>query len=73
MQENQARAAKDEPPLPEEDLNKIFRPIPVPPRLSPMLMAAQVSAYADHISQFSSQSLAKLYMMEAVKSHNLTS
>ncbi|KAL1458492.1 hypothetical protein WDU94_008638 [Cyamophila willieti] len=73
MQENQARAAKEEPPLPEEDLNKIFRPIPVPPRLSPMLMAAQVSAYADHISQFSSQSLAKLYMMEAVKSHNLTS
>ncbi|KAF4520696.1 hypothetical protein B566_EDAN006373 [Ephemera danica] len=32
-QENAARQAKDEPPLPDEDLTKLFRPIPVPHRI----------------------------------------
>lgn len=66
-QENAARAAKDEPPLPDDDINKMFRPIPVPPRLSPMIMAGQVDAYSQHISQFSSQSLAKLYIMQSLQ------
>lgn len=66
-QENAARAAKDEPPLPEDDVNKLFRPISVPPRLSPMIMAGQVDAYSQHISQFCSQSLAKLYIMQSLQ------
>jgi translation initiation factor 3 subunit H len=66
-QENQLRAAKKEPPLPEEDLNKIFKPIPVPLRLTPMLMASQIDAYGEHISKFCSQSLAKLFIMQATK------
>ena len=65
--ENAARAAKDEPPLPEDDVNKLFRPISVPPRLSPMIMAGQVDAYSQHISQFCSQSLAKLYIMQSLQ------
>ncbi|XP_065225578.1 eukaryotic translation initiation factor 3 subunit H [Planococcus citri] len=67
-QENAARALKKEPPLPEEDLNKMFKPIPVPARLTPMLMASQVEAYGEHISKFCSQSLAKLFVMQATKS-----
>ncbi|RZF32184.1 hypothetical protein LSTR_LSTR004047 [Laodelphax striatellus] len=66
-QENAARQAKDEPPLPEEDINKLFRPIPVLPRLAPMIMAGQVDAYSQHISQFCSQSLAKLYVMQSLQ------
>uniref|UniRef100_A0A023F9R7 Eukaryotic translation initiation factor 3 subunit H n=1 Tax=Triatoma infestans TaxID=30076 RepID=A0A023F9R7_TRIIF len=66
-QENQAREAKGEPPLPEEDINKLFRPIMVPPRLMPMIMSGQVDAYSQHISQFCSQSLAKLYIMQSLQ------
>lgn len=66
-QENASRAAKDEPALPEEDLNKLFRPHPVPPRLNPMIVAGQISTYSQHISQFCSQSLAKLYITQALQ------
>jgi len=67
-QENAARAAKDEPPLPDEDVNKLFRPHPVPPRLNPMIIAGQINTYSQHISQFCSQSLAKLYVTQALQS-----
>ncbi|XP_026282465.1 eukaryotic translation initiation factor 3 subunit H [Frankliniella occidentalis] len=66
-QENAARSAKGEPPLPEEDLSKLFRPIPVPPRLNPMIIAGQISTYSQHISQFCSQSLAKLYITQSLQ------
>lgn len=67
-QENAARTAKDEPPLPEEDINKLFRPHPVPPRLNPMIIAGQISTYSQAISEFCSQSLAKLYITQALQS-----
>lgn len=66
-QENAARAAKDEPPLPEEDVNKLFKPHTVPPRLNPMIVAGQINTYSQHISQFCSQSLAKLYLTQALQ------
>lgn len=66
-QENAARAAKDEPPLPEEDINKLFRPHPVPQRLNPMIIAGQIGTYSQHINQFCSQSLAKLYFTQALQ------
>ncbi|XP_055709380.1 eukaryotic translation initiation factor 3 subunit H [Phlebotomus papatasi] len=66
-QENAARIAKGEPPLPEEDINKMFRPITVPSRLNPMIVSGQINTYAQHISQFCSQSLAKLYMTQALQ------
>lgn len=88
MQENAARIAKGEPPLPDEDINKIFRPHPVPPRLNPMIVSGnvllvifnflffiiilfftgQINTYTQHISQFCSQSLAKLYITQALQS-----
>jgi translation initiation factor 3 subunit H len=66
-QENAARQAKDEPPLPEEDLNKLFRPIPVPQPLNPMIVSGQINKYSQHISQFCSQTLAKLYITQALQ------
>jgi translation initiation factor 3 subunit H len=67
MQENAARIAKGETALPEDDVNKLFKPLPVPPRLNPMIVSGQINTYAQHISQFCSQSLAKLYMTQSLQ------
>lgn len=66
-QENAARNAKGEPSLPEEDILKQFRPLPVPPRLNPMITSGQIHTISQHINQFCSQSLAKLYLTEALQ------
>ena len=66
-QENAARVAKGEPIQPEEDITKQFRPLPVPPRLNPMIVSGQVNTISQHINQFCSQSLAKLYLTEALQ------
>jgi len=61
------RQSKDEPPLPDDDIQKLFRPIPTPPRLNPMMVAGQINAYGQAIQQFCSQSLAKLYVTQALQ------
>lgn len=66
-QENAARNAKGEASLPEEDILKQFRPLPVPPRLNPMITSGQIHTVSQHINQFCSQSLAKLYLTEALQ------
>ncbi|OAD58971.1 Eukaryotic translation initiation factor 3 subunit H [Eufriesea mexicana] len=66
-QENSARSAKNEPPLPDDDINKLMRPLPVPPRLNPMIVAGQINTYSEHISQFCAQSLAKLYITQSLQ------
>lgn len=65
--DNNARIAKSEAPLPEEDITKQFRPLPVPPRLNPMIISGQINTVSQHINQFCSQSLAKLYLTEAMQ------
>lgn len=64
--ENNARAAKDEPPLPEEDITKLFKPIPPPSRLDALLVYGQIDSYCKQVAQYSSQNLAKLFMTEAL-------
>jgi len=71
--ENTARQAKGEPPLPEEDLSKIFRPIPPPTRLPPMLSSSQIEMSTQQITSFCSQALAKLFMSEALQQSKLES
>ncbi|XP_058815224.1 eukaryotic translation initiation factor 3 subunit H [Topomyia yanbarensis] len=66
-QENAARITKGEVAIPDDEINKLFRPLPVPPRLNPMIVSGQINTYAQHISQFCSQSLAKLYMTQALQ------
>jgi translation initiation factor 3 subunit H len=65
--ENTAKIAKGEAPTPEEDILKLFRPLPVPPRLNPMITSGQINTVSQHINQFCSQSLAKLYLTEALQ------
>lgn len=66
-QENEARVARGEEKLPDEDIAKAFRPIPVPPRLNSMIVSGQINVNAQNISQFCSQSLAKLYITQALQ------
>jgi len=66
-QENAARIAKGEPQLPEDDVMKQFRPLPVPHRLNSMIVSGQINTYAKHMSQFASQSLAKLYLTQGLQ------
>ena len=65
-QDNAARIAKGETPLPEEDITKTFRPLPVPSRLNPMIISGQINTVSQHINQFCSQSLAKLYLSNSI-------
>jgi len=65
--ENAARQAKGEPALPEEDLTKVFRPIPPPTRLIPMLLSGQVDLASQQVNSFCSQALAKLFLSESLQ------
>lgn len=66
-QENAARIAKNEATVPEEEIIKQFRPLPVPPRLNPMIISGQINTISQHINQFCSQSLAKLYLTQPLQ------
>lgn len=66
-QENAARLAKNEVTVPEEEIIKQFRPLPVPPRLNPMIISGQINTVSQHINQFCSQSLAKLYLTQPLQ------
>lgn len=66
-QENQIREQKNEPLVPDEEVTKLFRPLAVPPRLNSMIVSGQINTYAQHISQFCSQSLAKLYIAQTLQ------
>lgn len=66
--EANARRARGEEPLPEEDLtqNSLFKPISKPSRLESLLITDQMSAYCQQINQFSGQSFAKLFLMQSL-------
>jgi len=65
--ENELRKQRGEPPLPEEDLNKMFRPLQPPSRLDSMLTTAQIDSYCDHLGEFATQSFGKLFIAESVQ------
>ena len=67
QQENQQRIARGEKPLPEEDLNKIFKPLPPPSRLESLLITGQIDNYCQQIGEFASQSFGKLFMAESLQ------
>ena len=53
--------------LPDEDLNKIFKPVPPPSRLNALVLAGQTLSSAENVSQFCTQSLAKWFVTEALQ------
>ncbi len=65
--ENNARSARGEEPLPDEDLGKIFKPIVPASRLNALVLSGQTLSSADQVSQFCSQSLAKWFTTDALQ------
>ena len=65
--ENNARTARGEDPLPEEDMSKVFKPIVPPSRLNAMVLSGQIASSADEVAQFCSQSQAKWFGTEALQ------
>jgi len=65
--ENQARATRGEDPLPDEDINKVFKPIPAPSRLNPLILSGTISNTSDEVSEFCSQSMGKLFVTEPLQ------
>merc|ERR1711915_80068 len=65
--ENDQRSSRGEPLLPEEDINKQFKPLTPLPRLDAMITSGQISNNCKQISQFCCQSLGKLYVAKALQ------
>uniref|UniRef100_A0AAY4CCV4 Eukaryotic translation initiation factor 3 subunit H n=1 Tax=Denticeps clupeoides TaxID=299321 RepID=A0AAY4CCV4_9TELE len=70
QQENTQRQSRGEPPLPEEDISKMFKPPQPPPRMDTLLIAGQINTYCQTVKEFTSQNLGKLFMAEALQGHN---
>jgi len=64
-EENAMRVTQGLAPLPEEDVNRLFKIPPEPSRLESMLLLGQVDAYAKTLEGTSSTSLVKMYAAKA--------
>jgi len=71
--ENQARAARGEEPLPDEDINKVFKPLPPPSRINPLILSGTISNTSEEVSEFCSQSMAKLFITEPLQDAKISS
>merc|ERR1711862_525604 len=67
QQENAVRTSRGEDPLPEEDINKVFKPMAPPSRLNALVLSGQASSTAQQVAQFCSQSLGKWFVTEALQ------
>ncbi|KAK2723040.1 eukaryotic translation initiation factor 3 subunit H-like [Artemia franciscana] len=65
--ENTLRQAKGEPPLPEDDIHRLFKPLPAPSRIESASFAAQSSDTCRQILSFCAQSIGKMYVAESVQ------
>ncbi|KAF4015999.1 hypothetical protein G4228_008334 [Cervus hanglu yarkandensis] len=70
QQENMQRQSRGEPPLPEEDLSKLFKPHQPPARMDSLLIASQINTYCQNIKEFTAQNLGKLFMAQALQEYN---
>ena len=50
--ENQARLARGEDPLPEEDISKVFKNVPAPSRLNPLILSGTIAYTSDEVRYF---------------------
>jgi len=65
--ENSARRARGEPALPEEDINKIYKPLPPISRMETLLISNQIKNYCTQINEFTSQSFSTMFIAEALQ------
>eukprot|EP00047_Mylnosiga_fluctuans_P002225 m.223704 g.223704 ORF g.223704 m.223704 type:complete len:322 (-) comp10964_c0_seq1:76-1041(-) len=68
-EENQVRQQQGLPPLPDEDLSALFKPLAPFSCLDTLLVASQISRYCKQVSQFTSQSFGRLYLAQALQAH----
>ncbi|KAM7451921.1 Eukaryotic translation initiation factor3 subunit H [Porites harrisoni] len=65
--ENASRQHRGEAPLPDDDLNKMFKPLQSPSRLDYLLLSQQVNTYSKQINQFATHSFGKLFLSQALQ------
>jgi len=65
--ENVARRSRGEPPLPDEDISKVFKPLPPLSRLETLLISNQMKNYSQQINEFTSQSFSTMFVCEALQ------
>jgi translation initiation factor 3 subunit H len=53
--------------LPDEDLNKLFKPIPALSRLESLLISNQIKNYSQQINEFTAQSFSNLFIAESLQ------
>ena len=66
-QENAARRAAGQEPLPEEEENPAQKQVAEPSRLEGFLIANQVNQYVDQVQEFGHASLQKLYLVSGAQ------
>lgn len=67
QQESKMRVDRGEAPLPEEDMNKMFKPLQMPPRLDSLLLSGQITEYASQMKEFASQTFGKLFVIDSLQ------
>jgi len=65
-QENMARRAAGEEPLPEEDPQQ-FKPIPEPPALDQYLVTNQIASYCDLLGATAEKGMSKMYLVQGLQ------
>ena len=65
--ENQARHARGEPPLTDEEMNRILKQYNPIHRMEALLNSSQTLNYSQQVSSFASQNIAKLFMSKAMQ------
>ncbi|XP_063723688.1 eukaryotic translation initiation factor 3 subunit H-B-like [Symsagittifera roscoffensis] len=63
-QENLLREKRGEPPLPQEDLDKMFKLPTPPPRLDNVLLSAQVQSFCRELQDSTASSMCKAFLAE---------
>ena len=72
QQESKMRVDRGEAPLPEEDINKLFKPLQMPPRLDSLLLSGQITEYASQMKEFASQTFGKLFVVDSLQDYYQT-
>ncbi|EIE77692.1 hypothetical protein G6F46_001652 [Rhizopus delemar] len=66
-QENAERAEKGQEPLPEDEVNTLFKLPPEPSRLDSMILNAQMHNFTKQLNQFAGPSLTRLYSIQELQ------
>ena len=66
-EENALRASQGLPPLPEDDITRMFKIPPEPSRLESMLLLGQIDAYSKSLAEGTSAGLIKMYAANSAK------